>query len=125
MNNEIFQKIYDMLADILPVNWAKVIYRADYAEGSYGMKYYAAGDDGKFIDCYSLPNVSRPQSIKAFRDINNFLSPVRANLPEKDRWSVLTMTINADGSFKTDFDYTDISEASIAYMEEWEKKYLK
>ena len=125
MDNEIFQKVYDVLADLLPSKWTKVIFRADYAEGSYGMKYYVAGDDGKFIDCYSLTGVSRLQIIKVFKDINKFLSTVRANLPEKDRWSVMTMTISADGSFKTDFDYTDISESVIAYMAEWEKKYLQ
>ena len=125
MDSEIFQKIYDALEDFLPVKWSKVIFRADYTEGSYGMKYYAAGDDGKFIDCYSLPNVSSTQIIKAFIEINKVLSPSRTRLPEKDRWSVLTMTINADGSFKTDFDYTDISESSMTYMEEWEKKYLQ
>ena len=125
MNNDIFQKIYDVFSDLLPVKWLKVIFRADYTEGSYSMKYYVAGDDGRFIDCYSLPGISRPQIIQAFKEINKFLSPERAGLSEKDRWSVLTMTINADGSFKTDFDYSDISESAITYMEEWEKKYLQ
>ena len=125
MDNGIFQKVYDVLASLLPVKWQKVIFRADYTEGSYGMKYYVAGDDGRFIDCYSLPGVSRPQIIQAFKEINKTLSSSRTNLSEKDRWSVLTMTINADGSFKTDFDYADISESAIAYMEEWEKKYLQ
>lgn len=125
MDNEIFQKIYDVLADLLPVKWTKVIYRADYTEGSYGMKYYVAGDDGKFIDCYSLPGISRSQILQAFKEINKFLSPSRASLSEKDRWSVFTMIVSGDGSFKTDFDYTDISESAIAYMEEWEKKYLQ
>ena len=125
MDNGMFQKVYDVLAGLLPAKWTKVIFRADYTEGSYGMKYYVAEDDGKFIDCYSLPGVSRPQIIQAFKEINKFLSPSRLDLSEKDRWSVLTMTINADGSFKTDFDYSDISESSIVYMEEWENKYLQ
>lgn len=124
MDNGIFQKVYDVLAGLLPAKWMKVIFRADYTEGSYSMKYYVAVDDGKFIDCYSLPEVSRPQIIQAFKEINKFLSSSRANLPEKDKWSILTMTINANGSFKTDFDYADISESTISYTEDWEKKYL-
>ena len=34
------------------------------------------------------------------------------------------MIIDSNGSFKTDFDYNDISDNSISYEKDWKKRYL-
>ena len=124
MDSTIFQEIYDVLAVLLPEHWKKVIFRADYTTGSYGMKYYVEFEDGKFVDCFSLPDISRSQIIQAFISLDKFISANRKELSEKEKWSVLTMIITPDRAFKTYFDYTDISETTVPYLEAWESKYL-
>ena len=125
MDNEMFQSIFDSLSKVLPDKWDRVVFRADYTEGSYSMKYYVKTVDGEYVDCYSLPGILRAHIIKIFMDIDKIVSCHRKGLTEKDKWSVLTMTISNDGKFKTDFDYSDISDSSISYHDEWEKKYLR
>lgn len=36
----------------------------------------------------------------------------------------MTMIVDADGNMKTEFDYSDISEDSIGYEQNWRKKYI-
>ncbi|MBQ8693517.1 MAG: DUF600 family protein [Synergistaceae bacterium] len=125
MNSRVFQEIYDVLAVLLPEHWKKVIFRAAYTTGSYSIKYYVEIEDGTFVDCFSLPGISRSQLIEAFISINKIISADRKELSEKDKWSVLTMIINTDGTFKTEFEYTDITENAVSYLEALEEKYLK
>ena len=124
MNETIFQSVVDGLRPILPEKWESVIYRADYTEGSYSMKYYVDFGDGKYIDCFKLEKLSKQQILATFRSINKTISTERQNLPDKERWSVMTMMIAPSGRFKTDFDYRDISENMISYQAEWEQRYL-
>jgi hypothetical protein len=58
-------------------------------------------------------------------DINKVLSAERKTLDDKNKWTVMTMIVDADGNMKTEFDYTDISENAIAYERNWKEKYIK
>ena len=46
-------------------------------------------------------------------------------LPEEKRWTVMTMVVDANGSFKTEYDYCDVSENMITYERTWENRYLQ
>lgn len=124
MGDSIFQSIIDILTDILPAKWERLIYRADYAEGSYSMKYYVDLGDKKYTDCFKLGTPSKSQILATFRKLNTIIAPDRQTLSSKEKWSVMTIKIEPSGKFKADFDYTDISERPISYQESWEKKYL-
>lgn len=125
MDSKFFQDIYNRLEPVLPEKWEKVIFRADYTEGSYSMKFYVDFGDGVYVDCYSFSGISKSQLIKVFVTIDKVISPEREKLTKEKKWSVLTMIIDAKGDFKTEFDYSDISESSIEYQAKWEKKYLE
>ena len=58
-------------------------------------------------------------------NIDKVVGPERKKLDEKNKWSVLTMSVTNDGNMKTEFDYTDISENAIAYEQKWKEKYIK
>ena len=125
MNELDYQAIFDVLQDVLPPVWEKVVFYAEYTEGSYSMKYFVNINGGSFVDCYQLKEFSKAQIIKVFMNIDKMISPIRSQMEKGKRWNVLTLIVDASGKFRTEFDYADISENTISYHEEWKDKYLK
>lgn len=124
MNEMNYNEIASLIIDLLPEKWSKVAFFVQYFEESYTMKFYADCGDGKYTDCYLLPDVNSKDIYSTFFAINRLIKPVYNNLAKKDRWSVMTMLFSCDGNFRTEYDYEDISENSIMYIMEWKKKYL-
>lgn len=125
MNNEIFQMVFDMLQPVLPEGWKKMVLYAGYTEGSYSMKFYTSDKKGVYTDCFSQKNINKGQLIRLFMEMDKLLASERNSLEDKDRWSVMTMIVEAGGNMKTEFEYTDISGNAIAYEENWKEKYIK
>lgn len=67
------------------------------------------------------------ESPKTLKDmsIDKVVASERQKLDDKNKWTVLTMSVTNDGSMKTELDYTDISENAIAYEQKWKEKYIK
>lgn len=125
MNNEMFQNIFDLIQPLLPNSWSKMVLFVGYTAGSYTMKYYTADEKGKYTDCFSQSGVNKTQLIKLFMSLDKVLGSERKKLDDKNKWTVLTMTVSSDGIMKTEFDYTDISDNAIEYEQGWKNKYLK
>ncbi len=125
MDDSIFQVVFDKIEEFLPDGWSKMVFFAGYTEGSYSMKFYYKKTESGFVDCFSIPNVSKAKLIKLFMDIHKVLSVSRKELGERNVWSVFTMTVNEDGSMKTDFEYEDHTEDMIEYKEKWAERYLR
>lgn len=125
MNQELFQEIYNRLETVFPAQWSAALFRCHYAGDSYSMKYYVDSGNGEYVDCFSLSGVNRAQILKAFLSVHQLLNPEREKLPPSSRWSALTLSIRADGAFRTEFDYANLSESSVDYAARWEKKYLR
>ena len=123
MQNDLFQNVFDLLLDFLSEQWDTVIFFAGYTNGSYSMKFYIKDEQGQYKDCFEL-GFENIQLVKLFMAIDRVLTKERNNLEDKSRWNVLSMNIKSNGNMKTDFDYSDISENSIKYEENWKKKYL-
>ena len=68
--------------------------------------------------------IGNAQLIKVFMNIDKIIKVERDKLDDKSKWSVMTMIVDADGNMKTEFDYSDISEDSIGYEQNWRKKYI-
>ena len=67
-----------------------------------------------------MKKVSRGELIKLFSELNAVLKESR----DVEGWHVMTMTIERNGTFKTDFVYDDISGKLAEYYKDWERKYL-
>ena len=105
MNDDIYQKIYETLDDVLPQKWEKIVFTALYGEESYEMKYYADSGDGNMKDCFELAVVSKSQLIKTFIALNKIIAPERNALEPKHKWKKMTLNISANGEFNADFEY--------------------
>lgn len=123
MDNKIFQKVFDNISAFLPQGWKNVVYFAGYTEGSYSMKFYSKNGEGKYIDCFNMPGVTKAALIKAFMNIDKVLSKERKSLGEK-KWTVFTMKVDSEGHMKTSFEYEDHSEDMVSYESKWRSKYL-
>lgn len=124
MNEKLFQIIFDKLQEVVPVKWHKIIFYAAYTNGSYGMKYYVDMGNGQFTDCFSIEGISDMRLMKLFVSLDKDIAVYREQLEDLKKWNVLTMMIESTGTFKTDFDYSDISENFISYEKDWAKRYL-
>ena len=119
-----YQSIFNILQEVLPNDWHKVVFYAQYGENSYSMKYFVDSDDGVYTECFKLKGISKKDIIKALAVIDSQIMPVRKELSKKDSWSVMTLIIDDEGNFKADYEYKDISEDSIGYYQRWKEKYL-
>lgn len=124
MDNELFQKVFDIIQPLLPVGWNKTILYVAYTSGSYSMKYYTKDEKDRYIDCFSNKTVGKAQLIRAFMNIDKIIVPERKKLAEKDQWSIFTLAVDKNGNMKADFDYTDITQNTIEYERRWKEKYL-
>ncbi len=124
MEDKSFQKIFGVLESVLPEHWKRLVLFAGYTQGSYTMKYYVKDDNDLYTDCFSQNVIGNAQLIKVFMNIDKIIKIERDKLDDKSKWSVMTMIVDADGNMKTEFDYSDISEDSIGYEQNWRKKYI-
>lgn len=124
MNKIDYEKLLDELLDVVPANWNKIVLYAEYTAASYSFKYFVNSED-KYIDCFDLKGIDETLLIQKFMKLDEIIRPSRAGLSGKNKWSVMTVVFQNDGNFKTEFDYTDISENSVEYFQKWKTKYLK
>lgn len=123
-NTSVFQDIFDLIQPLLPGDWNRLVLYVGYTPGSYNIKYYTANIEGIYTDCFNHDIEDRNVLSNLFSKINDLLKNERALLNDKNRWTVMTMIVDTDGNMRTEYDYTDISENSIEYMQNWKKRYL-
>ena len=126
MNNEMFQKIFDVLIVFLPESWSKLVYIVVYTEGSFSMKYYVKTENSDYISCYDMENFDNNKFIVKSTELNKIISENRLQLSEDKRWSAMAMIVDSNGKMTTDFDYANANEIDdmIDYQINWEKKHL-
>ena len=124
MNNDMFQKIFDILIDDLPTDWSKIVYLAEFYDGSFSMKYYVKTPTSDYISCYDMENFDNNKFIMMSIELNNIISTNRLQLSEDKRWSAIAMTVESSGKMYTDFDYANVIEDQIEYEKNWEEKHL-
>lgn len=120
-----YQNIFNTLQGVLPDDWHKVVFYAQYGESSYSMKYFVDSGNGNYTECFKLKGINKRDIIKTFAAIDSQIMPIRKELSKKDTWSVMTFVVDDTGNFKADYEYNDISENSIEYYQNWKEKYLK
>ena len=124
MKNLPYQSIFNTLQEVMPKNWHRIIFYAEYDDNSYSMKYFVDLGDGQYTDCFKLKNISKNEIINTFAVIDSQIMPIRKELDKKDTWSVMTLIVDESGKFKAEYEYDDISNNSIEYYRKWKDKYL-
>ncbi|MBP5469279.1 MAG: DUF600 family protein [Candidatus Riflebacteria bacterium] len=105
MNEEIYQKICDILVNVLPEKWENIVFKAEYGEESYEMKYWVDSGNGELKDCFELAVVPKSQMVKTFIALNKVIAPERNALEPKHKWKIMTLKVSSKGKFNADFEY--------------------
>lgn len=117
-----YENLYRAVYPSLPDNWQRVIIRAAFGDDSSSIKYYVL-QDGKYCDCFELVS-DQSAILEIIANIHYTIATTRDNLAIKNRWNAITVVIEADGSFHSDFDYAEKDWVSNETLNEWEGKYL-
>lgn len=119
-----YQSIFDVLHNVIPNGWDRLVFYAEYSKDSMSMKYFVRFEDGVYCDCFNLNEIDRKEVLSAFSRIDELIKPVWDDLPSKDQWSMMTFVIDHLGKFKVDYVYEDLSENFMDYYYRWKKRYL-
>ncbi|MDE5557465.1 MAG: antitoxin YezG family protein [Ruminococcus sp.] len=125
MNDISYQNIFSILEKILPANWNRIILYVRYAEISYSVACYVDMGNGRYIDCFNIPEISDDELNNAYSEIDSEIYYKRRELPKEKKWYVMTMKVNSNGAFSVEYDYNDVSDYFIEHFMEWKKKYLE
>ena len=119
---EISNEIFNEIQNYLPNNWDNVVYWALYTSDSYSMKYFIKKDD-KYIDCFEL--FTDGDLLSLFKKLNIIIQKYKENLKESDKWTSMVLTVDSDGNFKTNYDYSNLDDISVKYEQRLKEIYLK
>ncbi len=118
---EMVQGIFSIIARRLPKKWQRVVFRTSYGDDAYSMEYYAQKAGGVFVQCFEMPGVREDDLLNDFVAMDKIIEGYRHSLGAKDLWWRMTLVVDADGTFKVDYDYDQVEETDDV----WESKYLK
>lgn len=132
LEQQMDQKIFDILQSYLPNGWLEVVFFAGYYKNdSAYFKYWVKTDKGSFIDCFTLIPEPKPgeQDVlqKQFMQIHKVIKNVREQFDKKNKWVILTLSINYLGQMSKEYDYANrvLEENLMKYVEEFKNKLNK
>ena len=119
-----YERLFQIIYPSLPAEWRKLVVRASFQGKASVIKYYVRTGNGKYIDCFNLgcnPNLL----FSIIKDIHDEVASVRDKLEDHSRWNAVAVVIDAEGSFKADFDYSETAWTDKMSEETWSEKFLK
>lgn len=122
MKDTMFQDVYDIVNAYAPINYNRLVIYLEYGEASYTFAFYAKVGE-KYEKCYDWTGFDEKTAWEVFSRIDSIVSPIRKENGGQ-LWTNMTIVVEADGKFHSDFDYTDLIECAYLYKKEWKKKYL-
>lgn len=112
LEQQLDQKLFDILQDYLPKNWIEIVFYVGYYSDDSGcFEYWVKMENGKYINCFTLIPEPKPgekdilqeQLLKLHKEIKF----VRTKLSEKQKWVCMEMTITNQGKLSKNYDYAD------------------
>ena len=92
---EMVQGIFPIIAQRLPKNWQRMVFRASYGEDAYSMEYYVRKSNGVFIQCFEMPGVKEDNLLSDFVIMDKMLEGYRRSLDKKDLWWRMTLAVKS------------------------------
>lgn len=127
----IYQKVVDKLDEMIPELWDQIYLYAEPNDGASTVSFYYSPQGKKKFE-FSSEIIKRfsinknefynheYQLCELFEELQN---EFKKN--NQEVWTNLTLSIDSNGKFKVEYDYTDLSEADDYERQIiWEYKYL-
>lgn len=123
MKDEVFQKVFDVIYPILPEDWNCFVVRGLFSQIGNEIKILIRDGSKTYHDCYAL-GIPNEEVMEISQIIYEELLKLRQST-EKEPWNGITMIVDNEGNFTSDFDYSEIEPFSHEYDSAWERRYLK
>lgn len=123
IENKLVQVIFDAV-DSLNLQWDSLIVYAEVQQGSYLTEFYTKETEDPYIKCFDLDGLQEDKLDEVLDAIGDQVMEIWQGLEAPDQWSNMTLCIQKDGTFKLDYDYTNLDEQAYAYHQRWKEKYL-
>lgn len=118
-----YENLFRTIYPTLPEGWRKIVIHAAFLENSCKLKYYIQQADGAYCDCFGI-NYDQRKILEIIANLHRAIAVVRDSLNEKAKWNAITVVIEADGTFNSDFDYDAVDWNSAENIKQWADKYL-
>ena len=129
LEQQMDQKIFNILQEYLSNNWIEVVFFAGYYREESGyFKYWIKMENGQYLDCFTLIPEPKSGEKDALQEqlmkLHKEMQFVRSKLSEKQKWVCMEMSILNQGKLTKNYDYADgvAKEYLIQYVEDYKNK---
>ncbi len=123
MTDVSYENLFRTIYPSLPVGWQKVVIHAVFIEDSCSIKYYIKQANGTYCDCFDI-DYDQAKVLEIIVNLHQDIASVRGFLSGKNKWNAITVVIEEDGNFHSDFDYGEADWNSVENTKLWIEKYL-
>ncbi|WP_031408841.1 immunity protein YezG family protein [Geobacillus vulcani] len=125
----IYQQIADILVNMIPEAWRKILLYAEFREGYKKIFFYyypeKEGEPVYSLDITDLFDVDENEFDRLENELYSCFSRLREEFKEQEPWTNLTYILDNTGRMKIHYGYDDLSEMSpVEKQEKWENEYL-
>ena len=128
----IYQKVANILVEMIPDEWEKILLYAEVREGfsQVFFYYYPVNQEQPVysLDIVDMFNIDKPLHRKLKQELYDCFEELWNEFMVQDQelWTSLTYILDNMGKMKLNYGYEDISEISPdEKQDKWEAEYLK
>ena len=128
----IYQKVANILVEMIPEEWEKILLYAEVREGfsQVFFYYYPVKQEQPVysLDIVDMFNIDKPLHRKLKQELYDCFEELwnECRVQDQELWTSLTYILDNMGRMKLNYGYDDISEISPdEKQDKWEAEYLK
>lgn len=128
----IYQKVANILVEMIPEEWEKILLYAEVREGFSQVFYYYYPVNQEqpvySLDIVDMFNIDKPLHRKLKQELYDCFEELwnEFRIQDQEQWTSLTYILDNMGRMKLNYGYDDISEISPdEKQDKWEAEYLK
>ena len=127
----IYQKVANILVEMVPEEWEKILLYAEVREGfsQVYFYYYPVNQEQPVysLDIIDVFDVDQSLHRKLKRELSVYFKELwyEFKIQDQEQWTSLTYILDKNGRMKLNYGYDDISEISPdEKQDKWEAEYL-
>lgn len=129
---QLYQEIANILVNIVPEEWKKILLYAEYREGYKKVYFYYFPETGDkpiySLDIVDLFTIDEDELEELEDELYKCFSRLWEEFKEQEQeqWTNLTFILENTGKMKINYGYENLSEISpVEKQDKWEAEYLK
>lgn len=124
MSNDLYQKIYNEISGLLPLEWKKIIFYGENGNDSYLYEFFIVDLDGKTIKCFDLPEIDNIAMALAFSNINAAVTTEKSEISKDKQWDIITLIIDNLGNFSAEYQFKEMNYDEYEQHAIWKYRFL-